>query len=263
MTDVWNPSTYHLFADERARPFHDLLALVEPGPLRSGVDLGCGSGELTALAAKRLGITDAVGIDSSERMLREAAAHEGPGLRFQRGDIATWTDEPRVDLVLANASLQWVPDHPAVIERWAAALRAGGQLAIQVPDNAGHASHRCIVATAAEPPFRDLIPPDIAADPVAHNVLRPETYAELLHDLGFARQIVRLQVYGPVLERSDQVVDWVRGTSLTRFQRCLDPEMFERFVARYRANLLAEIGERAPYYFAFRRILMWAIRPRG
>ena len=49
MTD-WNPEQYRRFAAERAQPFHDLLALIERGAIRRAVDLGCGPGELTALA---------------------------------------------------------------------------------------------------------------------------------------------------------------------------------------------------------------------
>ena len=54
MTDPWNPSLYGRFADERALPFHELLALVTAGALGRAVDLGCGSGSLTALAVDRL-----------------------------------------------------------------------------------------------------------------------------------------------------------------------------------------------------------------
>ena len=47
-TDTWDPDTYHRFQAERRQPFDDLLALVEPVPSGRVVDLGCGTGELTA-----------------------------------------------------------------------------------------------------------------------------------------------------------------------------------------------------------------------
>ena len=100
------------------------------------------------------------------------------------------------DLVLANASLHWVPDHAAVLARWAAALAPGGQLAVQVPANADHPSHLVAAEVAATEPFVSAMGGPPPPDPVAVNVLRPEQYATLLYDLGVTPTVVRLQVYG-------------------------------------------------------------------
>ncbi|MDQ6697219.1 MAG: methyltransferase domain-containing protein, partial [Actinomycetota bacterium] len=112
MTDAWSPNQYHRFRDQRSAPFHDLLALVRAAPGGRAVDLGCGSGELTVLMAEQTGCAEVLGIDSSPAMLAEAATHERRGLRFAKGDLATWGDSSHpVDLVMANAALHWVPDH--------------------------------------------------------------------------------------------------------------------------------------------------------
>ena len=92
-------------------------------------------------------------------------------------------------------------------------------------------------------------------------MLAPEQYAILLHHLGAARQHVRLQVYGHVLDRSADVVEWVRGTSLTRFGGLLPADVFEAFVDEYRRRLLEAIGDTAPYFYPFKRILFWAAKP--
>ncbi len=188
--------------------------------MKNAVDLGCGTGELTRLAASRLSCREMLGVDNSPSMLAEAGANDEPGVRFTHGDLAGWTSPADHDLVLANASLQWVPDHQAVLGRWAAALAPGGQLAVQVPANAYMPSHTVASEVAHTEPFLaafgSLGPP---ADPVADNVLEPEQYASILFDLGFAEQHVRLQVYPHVLPSSHSVVDWVRGTTLTRFEK--------------------------------------------
>src|SRR5688572_21069076 len=44
----WSPAQYLKFEREREQPFHDLLALVEPREGMEIVDLGCGTGRLTA-----------------------------------------------------------------------------------------------------------------------------------------------------------------------------------------------------------------------
>lgn len=74
MTD-WNPEQYRRFAAERAQPFHDLLGLIEPGSIKQAVDLGCGPGELTALAADELAVGETVGIDNSQAMLDKTSEH--------------------------------------------------------------------------------------------------------------------------------------------------------------------------------------------
>jgi trans-aconitate 2-methyltransferase len=254
----WNPEQYRRFAAERAQPFHDLLALVELTRIDRAVDLGCGSGELTALAARHLQVGEMVGIDNSAAMLEQAAEHAGDGLRFEHGDSAAWTSSADHDLVLANASLQWVPDHAEVIARWAAALRPGGQIAIQVPANADMPSHRVAREVAERQPYLSMFGADgPPIDPVQAYVLQPEEYAQILYDLGFERQRVRLQVYPHVLPSTRHVVEWVRGTMLTRFEKRLDSEAFEAFVAEYEAELLRVLGDHRPHFFPFRRILMW------
>ena len=67
-----------------------------------------------------------VGIDNSPAMLAATREWSSARLRFEAGDIATWSAPGDHDLVLAAASLQWVPDHRAVLDRWARAAGAGG-----------------------------------------------------------------------------------------------------------------------------------------
>lgn len=263
-TEQWDPAVYERFKSERDRPAHDLYAQLEPVLGGRAVDLGCGAGHLTVLLAERLGAARVIGIDSSPAMLERAAVHESDTVQFELGDLATWGDpSDPVDVVSANASLQWVPDHPAVLTRWTAALVPGGQLAVQVPANSDHPSHLAAVEVAAEPRFAEAFaaaggPP---ADPVAEHVLRPEQYAELLWDLGYEAPTVRLQVYGPVLPSTSAVVDWMEGTSLTRFAKVLDEETYRALVDHYRERLVEIVGDRHPYYFSFKRILMVARRP--
>ena len=259
--DGWDPAQYGKFAAERAQPFWDLAALIERRPIERAVDLGCGPGELTAALAEQLEVGDMVGVDSSPAMLAAAERHARPGLRFELGDLATWTSAGDHDLVLANASLQWAPDHTDVVARWWDAVAPGGQLAVQVPANADHPSHRIAAEVAADEPFASAMGGAPPHDPVARNVLAPEQYAILLDQLGAARQHVRLQVYGHVLDSSADVVEWVKGTSLTRFAEVLPDELREPFVDEYRRRLLAEIGDASPYFYPFKRILFWAAKP--
>jgi trans-aconitate 2-methyltransferase len=260
--DTWNPDQYHRFRDERSAPFFDLLALVEPSPAPRVVDLGCGTGELTAQAHATLGARDTVGVDNSPAMLAEARQLHVDGLSFRDGDLAQFADPDGVDVIISNAALQWVPGHAEVLTRWRDALAENGQLAVQMPTNADHPSHAVAREVAEEEPFAGAfaraVDGGVPPDPVRQNVMAPEYYSRLLDDLGFARQHVRIQVYPHRLASTAEVVEWVKGTSLTRFERGLPPDLYAEFVDRYRARLIEVLGDHAPYLYTFKRILFWA-----
>ncbi len=261
--DGWDPAQYGRFAEQRAQPYWDLVALIQrpAGGFGRCVDLGCGSGELTAEVTDRLGIEEMVGIDSSDAMLNAAREAIGCGddrLRFARGDLGKWTSRGDHDLVIANASLQWVPDHPGVLARWWAALAPGGQLIVQVPANADHVAHRLANQVAATEPFLSAFNSLPPADPVAQNVLLPEQYAIILDELCAAEQNVRLQVYPHHLESTAAVVEWTRGTTLTRFTKLLEPDLAGLFIDAFRTRVLDVLGDVSPYFYPFKRILMWA-----
>lgn len=263
--DAWDPKLYGQFSGERSQPFFDLVALCEPVTGGRAVDLGCGSGELTAELHRRLALGQTTGLDNSSAMLAKAVRVDCPGVDFHSVDIADFgarpADEGAYDVVLSNAALQWVArDHREVMAQWRWALRAGGQIAVQVPTNADHLSHLTAAQVAREEPFLSAFEGSPPPDPV-RGVLLPEEYAQVLYDLGFADQHVRLQVYGHVLPSTAGVVDWVSGTSLTRFRSRLEPALYDAFLGRYRRRLLEVLGDHRPYFYAFKRILFWGRLP--
>ena len=261
VAQAWDPGQYDRFRAERAQPFWDLAALLAPAPAPRLVDLGCGTGELTVALAERLGAAEAVGIDHSPAMLAQAAGRAAGRVRFRAGDLAAFHEPGAWDVVLSNAALQWVSDHVAVLARWAGSLRPGGQLAVQVPANADHPSHLVAAEVAAAEPFRSAFAAGPPVDPVAGNVLAPERYAEVLFDLGLVDIHVRLQVYPHVLASTDEIVEWVKGTTLNRFRAALAPPVYEAFLERYRRALLDRMGDRRPCLYPFKRILFAARAP--
>lgn len=252
----WNPEQYGRFHAERARPFFDLLDLVQPRPDMRVVDLGCGTGELTRVMHERLAARETLGIDASPAMLAKSAAFAGDGLRFEPGDIAAFSADGAYDLVFSNAAIQWVSDHEPLFARLAAALTPTGQLAVQMPANNDHPSHLTAFAVAAEPPFREALGGYARRWPV----LAPEAYAALLHRLGFARQHVRLQVYGHELASREAVIEWVRGSLLTDYEKRLPAELWPEFLDRYRECLLPQLDDTRPFFYPFKRVLLWAAR---
>lgn len=256
--DAWDPLQYERFRDERRQPFFDLLALVRPEPAMRTVDLGCGTGELTRILHERLGAAETLGIDRSGAMLAGADAHAAPGLRLEQGAIEDVRAEARWDLVFSNAALHWVPAHEDLFARLTAALAPRGQLAVQMPANFDHPSHRVAAEVAREAPFRDAL---AGAPPLERPALEPVEYAVLLDRLGYRVQHVRLQVYGHHLQSRDEVVEWVKGTLLTAYRERLGEALHERFVESYRERLRAALADTRPFFFTFKRLLLWGERP--
>jgi trans-aconitate 2-methyltransferase len=261
MSADWNPTQYERFKDERSRPFFDLLeivASVDRGPPAPRVvDLGCGTGELTRELHRRLRATETLGLDSSPAMLAKAVAFAGDGLQFVRADIDQFADPDGFDVVFSNAALHWLPNHERLFARLATLVRPGGVLAAQMPANNDYPSHVVASEVAREPEFAAAL----GRYERPWHVLAPEDYAALLHRLGFVDLDVRLQVYAHELESRGDVVEWVRGTLLTDYEKRLAPETFARFLARYREALLPRLADERPFFYPFKRVLLRGRRP--
>ncbi|HXG67933.1 MAG TPA: methyltransferase domain-containing protein [Blastocatellia bacterium] len=254
MTDnPWDPEQYERFRDERSRPFYDLMALVRKRPGMRVADLGCGTGELTRVLHDYLQARQTIGVDNSPSMLARSSDFAGNGLSFRAGDIAEFAADSGYDLIFSNAALHWVMGHEELLRRLTAALADSGQLAVQVPANHDHPSHTAAMRVAGEQPFRDVLNGYV----LRSGTLKPEEYATILHRLGYREQHVRLQVYGHALNSREEVIEWVKGTTLTAYQRRLSAELYARFLERYRELLLSELEDARPFFYTFKRILFW------
>jgi trans-aconitate 2-methyltransferase len=245
---AWNPTVYEQFKNARAKPFHDLVAMVRPKPGMRVVDLGCGTGELTKVLHERLGAKETLGIDSSAEMLAKAKA--GDGVSFEQGDIAAFA-RGGWDLIFSNAALQWVPDEERVLERLCGLLAPGGQIAVQVPANEDHVSHTTAAEVASEEPFRGALGGHVRTS----SILAPERYAAVLHRLGLDDQEVLLRVYPQLLPVREDVVEWVRGTLLTDYESRLPAALWPRFLEAYQARLLPRLADERPFFYPYKRIL--------
>ena len=206
-----------------------------------------------------------VGIDDSPAMLADAAPHARAGVRFELGDIGAWGVDDAGD----GDGTTWCSPTPAcsgcpTIRACSPGgprrSRRGGQLAVQVPTNADHPSHLLAAEVAATEPFASAFDGPPPPDPVAANVLRPGGLRDAAARSRVRRAARAAAGVRPRARSTAAVVEWVRGTTLTRFFKRLPAELHEPFVDAYRRALLARLGEHAPYFYPFKRILMWGRR---
>lgn len=268
---AWNPAQYDTFREERHAPFDDLIALGQLGPSQRIVDLGCGTGELTARLAARSKAAHVLGIDGSAAMLAKASPRPGEGLLFRHGTIEEFIaqaspsqppTEPAShgrevwDVIFSHAALQWVDDHPTLFARLVQRLPPGGQLLVQMPSNHDHLSHAIVREVVGSEPFASRLGGYLRRSPV----LSISDYAQLLFQAGIPRPTVLEKVYPHTLADAHAVLQWVRGTLLVPYLERLDPQYHDEFLSVLDQRFVAAMPAR-PYFYGFRRILMAAQRP--
>jgi trans-aconitate 2-methyltransferase len=259
----WDPEQYLRFSDERGRPFRDLLARVGAVAPRAVVDLGCGPGNLTRELAARWPGARIEGVDASPEMIARARTDSAAGdgadrITFRVGDLRQWRPDGPIDVIVSNATLQWVPDHLPQLDRLARMLAPGGWLAFQVPGNFDEPTHTQLARLCALPRWRERLDDGEIARP---RVERPGDYLTRLAGLGL-RADVWETTYLQVLAGDDAVLEWMRGTGLRPVLAALPAPAAQEFQAEYGAVLRAayprqDFGTVLPY----RRIFAVARRP--
>ncbi len=257
MAHSWDPDRYLTYADERGRPFVELLARIAADDPRTVVDLGCGPGNLTRLLADRWPSASVTGLDSSPEMIARARAADDR-IAFDVADLRDWAatgSGAEVDVLVSNATLQWVPGHlellPALLER----VRPGGWLAFQVPGNFDEPSHTIRRDLADEAPYaphtRDL------ATPASHD---PAVYLDALAGLGCTVDAWET-TYLHVLTGEDPVFTWVSGTGARPTLQALPDDLRGDYEAEFKRRLRAAYPPRAyGVVLPFRRIFVVARR---
>ena len=232
---TWSPQQYAAFEDERTRPSRDLVAAIPGSPAGRMCDLGCGPGNSTEVLAARFPDSAIEGVDSSPEMVA-AARLRLPGMRFTVADILGWDDAGPFGVLLANAVLQWLPDHAALLPRLAAKLSPGGSLAVQMPDNLDEPAHLLMRQVAAHGPWAAKL---AAASGARAGLGTPEWYYAVLRQ-GCRRVDVWRTTYHHVLPGgADAVVEWFKGSGLRPFLAPLDAAEQAGFLAQYREGVTA------------------------
>lgn len=252
---MWDPQRYLTYADERGRPFHDLMARVRAESPATVVDLGCGPGTFTAVLKQRWPDARVVGVDSSPEMV--AAARSVPGIELIQADVRDWQPDRPVDVLVSNATLQWVTGHLELLPRLVGWLAPDGWLAFQVPGNFAEPSHVLLREVADSARWRGRLGADRVARPSSYD---PDVYLASLAELGCTVDAWET-TYLQVLPGDDAVLDWVSGSALRPVLAALGEGERDEFVAEYRA-LLREAYPRQSYgtVLPYRRVIAVARR---
>jgi trans-aconitate 2-methyltransferase len=265
LLEDWSATQYRQFEAERTRPASDLLARIPDGAIERVADLGCGPGNSTELLANRFPRAAILGLDSSDDMLAKARLRL-PRVTFEKADVAQWRGSAPFDLIFANAVLQWIPGHIALMVRLVSQLAPGGCLAVQMPDNLDKPSHVLMREVAARAPFRAKLANATAA--------REKIGAFVDYYVALAPVCAQIDLwrttYVHALQGPDAIVAWVASTGLRPFLAPLAPDERQAFLAQYRGEIGAAYPPLADgrVLLPFPRLFIVAVRgetrrPRG
>ena len=227
----WSAKQYVAFEEERTRPVRDLLSALPDIKARSAVDLGCGPGNSTAVLAARFPNAVVRGVDSSSDMVA-AARWRLPLIQFQVGTIEDWIPPGPLNVILANAVLQWLPDHAALLPRLVGMLAEGGALAIQMPDDLDSPSHRLMREIADEGAWAGKL---AAASKERTVIGTADWYYGVLHALCRKVDVWRTTYHHALAGGPGAIVEWFKGSALRPYVDALDDTERAEYLDRYTA----------------------------
>jgi len=253
----WDPERYLTYAGERGRPFLDLISRIDATEPRRVVDLGCGPGNLTGLLAGRWPDAEVVGLDSSPEMIDRAIADDAAGVRFEVADLRAWKPTEPVDVLVSNATLQWLPGHLDLLPDLIAQVAPGGWFAFQVPGNFAEPSHVLLHGLATDDRFSPYL--QGIARPDGHG---PATYLKALLALGCEVDAWET-TYLHLLQGEDPVFAWISQTGARPTLQALPDDLRPSFETEYK-RLLRDAYQAGPHgtVLPFRRVFAAAQVPR-
>ena len=238
---AWDPLQYNRFERERDRAAHDLLARLPHDLSPTEIwDIGCGPGRQAIWLKRRYPDARVHGLDASAAMLAEARA-QGVEVDWRLGDIAGWSPPIPADLIFANASLHWLPDHEALLRRLTAHLAPGGVLAVQMPVAHETRHHELMREVAGEGPWAAAL----AGVPTIAPLLQPDAYYAVLAD-GCGEVDIWSTTYLQALTGADAVLEWMKGTALRPCLAALTDEVMRRAYLDALGARLSEAFPRRP-----------------
>jgi len=249
----WNPDTYNQFKSIRFQPFYDLAALIHPKSPMKSVDLGCGTGEQTAILSEKFPNAEFIGIDSSPEMLEKSKNLEHDHLHFRLGRTEDFlnTDE-QWDLIFSNAALQWSDHHATLFPELISKLNAGGQFAIQMTHQPGNILNILLFELAQEEPFASQLKKWNRPS----SVLGIDEYTQIAFDNGLEDLQIIQKVYPIVAESHDVLFNFISGSALIPYLERLNDEQQNEFIHEFKKRIASSFPK-LPAIYAFKRILLY------
>jgi trans-aconitate methyltransferase len=236
----WDGELYAANTAHHRRYDEAFLATLPLEPAHRVLDIGCGSGDFTALVAGLVPDGHVVGLEPQPSLLDQARRRARPNQSFvqapaQEAAVALPDHVGAFDVVISRSVLHWIPwpDHRTILEQCRALLRPGGTLRVEC---GGGDNVREVIA------FLDPLVAEVVDDPARAvrapwNFAHAGAYLDLLLDAGFSVDdgFVRTVAQRRAFDR-DTVLGWLHSQTVLAYEVGLRPDE--------RARLRAAVDER-------------------
>ncbi|PST83677.1 trans-aconitate methyltransferase [Pedobacter yulinensis] len=249
----WNPESYNKFKNIRYQPFFDLAAFIRPAGEMKAIDLGCGTGEQTAILTDKFKGAVFMGVDTSAEMLDQSETFENDRLHFCRSSTeAVINSGEQWDLIFSNAALQWSDDHQTLFPALIGQLNAGGQIAVQMPVQNENLLNSILFDLVQEEPFKGFLKGWKRSSPV----LSIDEYAGILFEQGLSDIQIMQKVYPIIAEDHQTLYDFISGSALLPYLERLEGAERTLFITTYQQRI-AKHFPKLPAIYAFKRLLLY------
>jgi trans-aconitate 2-methyltransferase len=249
----WNPDIYNKFKNIRYQPFYDLIDFIKPTKSMKAIDLGCGTGEQTAILADKFPDAVFLGVDSSDEMLEQSKSLETDNLHFKK----TTTEETiesgeKWDLIFSNAALQWSNEHEVLFPKLINLVNPKGQFAVQMPVQPENKLNKILSDLVDEEPFKSYLNGFKRDSPV----LSIDAYAQILFDGGLEDIQILQKVYPIIANDHETLYNFISGSALIPYIEKLEGDQKELFIKTYKERI-AKHFPKLPAIYSFKRILLY------
>ncbi|MFQ6600996.1 methyltransferase domain-containing protein [Flavobacterium sp. C3NV] len=249
----WNPEIYNKFKNIRYQPFYDLADFIQPVSGMKAIDLGCGTGEQTAILADKFKEADFLGVDSSAEMLEQSKSLETDRLHFRKATTEeTLASGEKWDLIFSNAALQWSNDHETLFTELIKLVNPKGQFAVQMPVQPENKLNVILAELVDEEPFQSYLNGYKRDSPV----LSIDEYAQILFDGGLEELQIQQKVYPIIANDHETLYNFISGSDLIPYIERLEGEQKALFIKTYKEGI-AEHFPKLPAIYSFKRLLLY------
>lgn len=249
---TWDTELYesqHSFVWQYGEGLLDLLA---PKPGERVLDLGCGTGQLTAKIADAGAAV--LGLDASPDMIGQARQNY-PRLQFKLEDATAMQFQGEFDAVFSNAALHWMLDAAAVAKNIARALKPGGRFVAELGGRGNIGQIVSSIETTIER-FTGTVPPGRTFFPSI------PAYTTLLEAEGLEVQLAHLYDRPTPLEGESGMEHWIRQFKWYYFES-LPVAQRTAILAEVVAALRPKLFRNGVWFADYRRLRVVAVRPAG
>jgi trans-aconitate methyltransferase len=249
----WNPEIYNKFKNIRYQAFYDLADFIKPVNGMKAIDLGCGTGEQTAILSDKFREASFLGVDSSAEMLEQSKALETDRLHFRKATTEeTLASGEKWDLIFSNAALQWSNDHETLFTDLIKLVNPKGQFAVQMPVQPENKLNVILSDLVDEEPFKSYLKGYKRDSPV----LSIDEYAQILFDGGLEELQIQQKVYPIIANDHETLYNFISGSALIPYIERLEGEEKALFIKTYKERI-AEYFPKLPAIYSFKRILLY------